>query len=773
MHKSMKRMVDRVSPVFSLQHMLAVLQVGVFALYSCKLWRRLSLATTTLLVISLSPAFAECGPAAQNEPESRPRVGLALSGGGARGAAHIGVIRVLREQNVPIDCIAGTSMGAIIGGLYASGMSLEEIEQAVDEIDWDGVFDDSTYRADKTFRRKRDDDDYLIKRPLGFSDGRVKMPLGVIQGQKIDLVLAKLTLPVALIDDFDKLEIPFRSVAADIVTGEQVVLGTGNLATAIRASMSIAAVMAPVLIDGRMLVDGGIAANLPISVVREMGADIVIAVDISTPLKSQDEIGSVLSVAEQLSGFLTRRNVQQEIASLTETDVFIEPDLGDIATADFDRIREAVPTGRQAATEKLDRLRELSLPDSPDTDGLRAELEPRPKQPIIEFVRWDNQSALSDDFVTSRVEEIQLGQPLDTEALELSIARIYGTQIFQKVGYEIVGDGDRTGIKVTAVERDWGPKYLQFGLNVASQAGGENFINASISHLSTAMNAAGGEWRNTLTLGNETSLSSAFHQPFGRDYRYFVAPKLFIGNTDFTQFQSGNAIGTISVFSAGGEFAVGREFGNWGGLQIGTRYLSGKKDVRVGNPVPEQDFDLGEVFVDMSVDRLDNRNFPTHGVFAAIRWIGGRESLGADVEYDQLAFGFSAANSWGHNTLLSGIRYGTTTSGQASIERLYRLGGFLNLSGLNPDELSGQHTGIATLAYYRRIGDIALLPTYIGATAEVGNTWQEKSDIKLDNSISAGSIFVGVDTILGPIYLAVGLAEGGQIALYFYVGRTF
>jgi NTE family protein len=227
------------------------------------------------------------------------------------------------------------------------------------------------------------------------------------------------------------------------------------------------------------------------------------------------------------------------------------------------------------------------------------------------------------------------------------------------------------------------------------------------------------------------------------------------------------------VFSAGGELAVGREFGNWGALRIGARYLSGKKDVRIGEPAPEQDFDLGESFVDMAVDRLDNRNFPRRGILASIGWTAGRESLGADIDFDQLTIGFAGAKSWGRHTLLTDIRYGTTVRGQAPIQRQYRLGGFLNLSGLNPDELSGQHTGIATMAYYRRVGDISLLPTYIGATAELGNTWQDKSDISLDSSIFAGSVFVGVDSILGPVYLAVGLADGGQTALYFYVGRTF
>jgi len=664
-------------------------------------------------------------------------------------------------------------MGAIVGGLYSSGMSLDEIEQALNDIDWDDVFIDSTNRADKTFRRKRDDDDFLIRKRVGFSGGKIKLPLGVVQGQKIDLAITKLTVPVAFVDDFDRLPIPYRAVATDIATGEKIVLGSGDLATAIRASFAIPAAMVPVLIDGRMLVDGGIAANLPISVVREMGADIVIAVDISTPLKSQEEIGSVLSVAEQLTGLLTRRNTEAELSTLTESDILITPQLGDISAGDFDRVNEAIPIGRTAALENLDRIREISSSSPVDQGFLVAKMNPGTSQPLIEFIRLNNQSSLSNEFIVSRVDAFELGQPLDSEVLEASIARVYGTEAFQKVSYKIVEDQGQTGLEVTAVERSWGPKYLQFGLNIASLAGGENLVNASISHLNTAMNPSGGEWRNTITLGNETSFSSAFHQPFGRNYRYFVAPKLAIGSTDFTAYESGNAIGTLSVFSAIGELAVGREFGNWGALQVGARYLSGERDIRVGEPTPHENFDLGEVFLDLAIDRLDNRNFPRHGTFGAVRWIGARESLGSDVSFDQLSAGFSAANSWGRNTLLGGIRYGTTLSGQAPLERLYRLGGFLNLSGLSPDELSGQHIGIATLAYYRRIGDIALLPTYIGATAELGNTWQNRSDISFDNSIFAGSAFIGVDTFIGPIYTAIGLAEGGQRALYFYVGRTF
>jgi NTE family protein len=338
-----------------------------------------------------------------------------------------------------------------------------------------------------------------------------------------------------------------------------------------------------------------------------------------------------LSIAEQLSGLLTRRNTESEITTLTESDILIRPKLGDISAGDFDRVNEAIPIGRAAALENLDRLQMLATPSSSSANSLVAKTAPGTRQPIIDFIRWNNQSKLSDEFIVSRVDEFELGQPLDTEKLESGIARIYGTEAFQKVSFRLVEDRGRTGVEVTAVERSWGPKYLQFGLNIAAQGEGENLTNASVSHLSTALNPSGGEWRNTLTLGNETSFSSAFHQPFGRNYRYFVAPKLEIGSTDFTVYESGNAIGIISVFSARSELAIGREFGNWGGLQVGARYVTGERDVRVGEPIPQENFQLGEVFFDLALDRLDNRNFPRHGTFGAVRWIGARESLGSEI----------------------------------------------------------------------------------------------------------------------------------------------
>jgi len=247
------------------------------------------------------------------EPETaRPTVGLVLSGGGARGGVHVGVLKALEELRVPIDYIAGTSIGAVIGGFYASGMPAARIEQVIKGIDWEGAFLEDTPRAFKSYRRKRDDDLFLVEQRTGLNNREFQLPLGIVQGQVIDLIVAENTLPATTISDFDELPIPFRAVAADIATGEAVVLAQGSFSAALRASMSVPAVIAPIEIDGRLLVDGGVAMNLPIEVARDMGADIIIAVDVSAPLLPREELDSVLDVTAQLTTLLTSYGVREQ-----------------------------------------------------------------------------------------------------------------------------------------------------------------------------------------------------------------------------------------------------------------------------------------------------------------------------------------------------------------------------------------------------------------------------------------------------------------------------
>jgi len=290
--------------------------------------------TSTPVATTALPHDGTCG---HREPgDTRPRIGLALGGGGARGIAHVSVLREIEDLHIPVDCIAGTSMGALVGGLYASGMSVDDMEDMVRSTDWKRLFDDSIPRKERSWRRKVDDRDALATVGVGLNGGRVRVSPGLLQGERILMMFESRTLGVSAIDDFDELPIPYRAVATDLNTGEAVVLGNGSLALAMRASMSLPGIFQPVELDGRVLLDGGIANQVPIDVVRAMGADIVIAVDVGTPLMTLDRDASLLQVVSQISGMLTVGNTQRMLATLSGRDVLIVPALGDaVATGDF------------------------------------------------------------------------------------------------------------------------------------------------------------------------------------------------------------------------------------------------------------------------------------------------------------------------------------------------------------------------------------------------------------------------------------------------------
>jgi predicted acylesterase/phospholipase RssA len=259
----------------------------------------------------------------------RPRIGLVLSGGGARGGAHVGVIRVLENMQIPIDAVAGTSMGAVVGGLYAAGLSGAEIENVFSELDWQEMIRDRAPRRDLAYRRKQDDRNILARGAVGVrEDATLVLPLGLVQGHKITQVLRAATVRVADVQDFDQLPTPFRALATDLETGEPVVMGKGDLVTVLRASMSAPGVLTPVQVDGRLLVDGGLVDNLPVDLARRMGVDRLIVVDVSFPLAKRDGLGSAFDITNQMLGIMVRRGTLESKQHLRTSDVLIEPNLG-------------------------------------------------------------------------------------------------------------------------------------------------------------------------------------------------------------------------------------------------------------------------------------------------------------------------------------------------------------------------------------------------------------------------------------------------------------
>jgi NTE family protein len=414
------------------------------------------------------------------EADARPRVCLVLSGGGARGAAHIGVLKVLEELRVPIDCIAGTSMGSLVGGAYASGMSTDEMERLIAQVSTDLLFKEKPPRQDQDIRRKLDDRSNLFGIEVGLRGSELLFPKGVVSGVQLETVLRALS-KVAGFRKFDELPIPFRAIATDLVTGQAVVFSEGELANVMRASMSVPAAIAPAVIEGRMLVDGGLTNNLPVDVARRMGADIVVAVNLGTPLLKREELTSVLGVTGQMINILTEQNVQASLASLKPTDVLIEPALGDFSAGNFDDLPKTVPIGEAAARAMQTKLAVLSVPPEQYAALRTRQMRPVPPdlRPVDE-IRFTAMSRVNAATLENRL-ETRPGEPLDQQALDRDMRRLYGTGDFEHVDYRVIEEAGRRVLNIDAVEKSWGPNYLRFGLGLGSDFSGDAFFNAAAS----------------------------------------------------------------------------------------------------------------------------------------------------------------------------------------------------------------------------------------------------------------------------------------------------
>lgn len=735
--------------------------------------RRAELILVLTFLVS-SAAFADVVVESSVSPGERPRIGLVLGGGGARGAAHIGVLKELERLRIPVDVITGTSMGAIVGGLYASGMAAAELEELVGSLDWVGALADKPDRDDLSFRRKQDDAEFPIDFELGVRGTDLVLPKGVIQGQKLDLLLRELTIKASHIEDFDDLPVPFRAIASDIGRGEAYVIGQGDLARAIRASMSVPGVFAPVRIDGRLLVDGGIVGNLPVDVIQELGVDIVIAVDVEFPLYDEDELGSVVTISEQMLTILIRKETLRQIDRLGARDVLIRPELGTFASTDFGNILQTIEPGERAARAQAEKLTDIALDEAAYEAYQARRTSPLPEASKLAFVRVHHEGKLSPAVLESRL-SVKAGDPIDTRILAANADRLYGLQLYEHVGYRLVEENGQTGVEYYATTKSWGPNFLQFGVTLEDDFEGSTGFNLSARMTRAGLNRLGAEWRTDLTLGTDPSVFSEFYQPLSFDSRWFVSPRIELAQSNLNVFALDQTIARIRVSEAEAGFDFGRELGTWGEFRLGAYRGFGEARVKVGDPtLPNVDFDTGGAFAALRLDTLDDAQFPRSGVQANLRWTLSRPGLGADNDFDTVESEFESTWSRGKNTLQLGMAYATTLESDNTVQDYFLLGGFLRMSGFERGEISGPHSALARLVYSRRIGEttggILDTPVYLGVSAEAGNVWQTRSDISLDSLIMNGSIFTGIDTFIGPVYFAAGFAEGGNRNLYLYIG---
>ncbi|MDI2594482.1 patatin-like phospholipase family protein [Pseudomonas sp. 681] len=706
----------------------------------------------------------------------RPKIGLVLSGGAARGLAHIGVLKALEEQGIKIDAIAGTSMGAVVGGLYASGYKIDELEKLALNIDWQQALSDAPPREDVPFRRKQDDRDFLVKQKLSFrDDGSLGLPLGVIQGQNLALLLESLLAHASDTRDFDKLPIPFRAVATDIASGEKVVFRKGHLPQVIRASMSIPAVFAPVELDGRLLVDGGMTDNIPLDVAREMGVDVAIVVDIGTPLRSRKQLTTVIDVLNQSITLMTRRNSEEQLAALHKDDVLIQPSLASFGATDFGRAQEMIDAGYRATKILEARLARLK-PTRAQDEELTAARAPSQRTPIITAIKVENNSKVGDDVIRYYIRQ-NVGEPLDLGRLQTDMGTLYGLDYFEQVQYRVVHKGENHTLVITARGKRSGTDYLRVGLNLSDDMRGDSAFNLGASYRVNGINHLGAEWLTRAQIGDKQELYSEFYQPLDVGSRYFIAPYASFEAQNVESILDNDPIAQYRVERYGFGLNVGRQIGNSGEIRFGVGEAWGKADVRIGDQnLPSESFNEGFYQLKYSFDSLDNVYFPHTGEDIGLALREFEPGLGSDTRYRQWEFKLDKALSSGPNTFILGGRYGRTLDNANVVTSSFLLGGARQLSGFREDAISGQNISLMRGVYYRRLTPRSYLPLdfplYIGGSLERGRAWN--NDNEFDSGyINAASVFIGFNTPLGPLNFSYGFNDADEQAVYLNLGQTF
>jgi NTE family protein len=735
-----------------------------------------ALPLATLLAGGAPPASAQEAP--PPPPAGRPRTALVLAGGGARGAAHLGVLKVLEELRVPVDLIVGTSIGSIIGGLYASGLPPDAVHRLILETDWDDLFNDSPRREQVSFRRKQDDALSLMRFEMGLGPGGVELPSGLIAGQKLNHLLRELTLHATGWDDFDQFPIPYRAVAADLVDGSMVVLERGDLADAMRASMAIPGVFTPVEIDGRPLVDGGIVRNLPVDVARTLGARRIIAVDVSTPLPEISEESSMFGVVGRTYSMLITKNVAEQRALLGAGDLLIVPDLEGISSAAFARAEEAVERGVEAARQEREALGSLAVSEEEYAAFLRRQRR-GPGEGLegtrLAEVAVEGLQRVDERLVRSRI-ETRVGGGLDLTALGRDLERIYEIGEFEQVGFDLEGEEDARRLLIRTREKSWGPRYLRFGLSLESNFEG-NGVFTALGHLTwTQLNRLGAEWKSFLAIGDVDVLSSEFYQPLDFSGFWFVAPRMTGWRDRRETFLEGGGQTVVDEQGVEGGFDVGVQFRNYGEIRVGA--LRGERDIEfpIDTTLSPEKVQVGAWRARLTFDQIDNAYFPRRGNLSQLETLLSRESLGADDRFDRISLSTLHAFSFGRNTLLARLRLGTDLGSEIPFYDEFELGGFLNLSGLPPGALQGDVLAYMSLAYYWQV---ARLPSalgggvYAGVALEAGNAWEDVGVAELGDLRPAGLLFGGADTRIAPLYLGYGRTDEGDDSFYVFVGLPF
>ena len=726
-------------------------------------WGLTALAVLASTALPLAHAAGGAGAAA-------PRIGLVLGGGGARGAAHIGVLEELERLRVPVHCVAGTSMGALVAGAWVAGRSPAEMREAMARADWNGMFLDGSGDADLDLRARRLRQRFLPGSETGLVDGGAVTPPALVQGQRIKFFLNALVRSETGEPQIEKLPLPLSIIATDIGTGERIVMRDGPLTEAMRASMAVPGLLAPWSWRGRKLVDGGLVDNLPVRELRERcQADVVIAVNVGSPPLPADSIAGLLSITAQMVALLTEQNVGASLALLTPRDVLIRPDLGDITAADFDRHDAAAARGRDAMRQHEPALAALSVDERTYAAWRRGASVTERDVPRVDAIEVAELKRVAPELLLRHVRQ-RAGAPLDIEALAIDLERAYGDGHFERLDYTVRREGGRSVLRLLPVEKAWGPDYLRLGLQLQStlNQGSRYQLRAALQR--TWLNALGGELLLSGELGDVTGAQAEFVQPLDPAQRFFVDALAEYRRERSDYFLAEQRIAEYRSARSRLELGVGLNLVRLGQVRaagwIGEvqRSLETGIDLFRNLPEPVQ----GGWLLAFELDRLDRLYFPRSGWALQAQWRADERSGWRRVHVEA-----RAAAPWGDWVLAGRSSWTASTSGLLPLSEAARLGGFLNLTGFAAGQLIGDHVAYGHLRAERIIGRLPLGlrgDMRLGLALEAGRVGEPYTLQKRSGLLRGAALYLGGETPLGSVYVGLGRASGGAVNAYLFLG---
>ncbi len=707
----------------------------------------------------------------------RPKVALVLSGGGARGLAHVGVLKVLEEARVPVDCVVGTSMGAIVGGAAATGMPPKEMEKRVLAADWDYLFGDKPRRRDMPYFRKRDDLQDYFDFTLTLRDFWPVPPRNLVGVHYITQFFRELTGGVQA-EQFDQLPIPYRAIGADLENGKTVIMDHGDLPLVMRASMSVSGVFPPVPYENSLVVDGGIVKNMGIDVGRKLCGDVVIAVNVSSPNANRQKLDSLFSVSEQTINIAVQRDMQAQIATLTPKDVLITPDMGSLTSTDFNEAARLIAEGEKSARAALPALQRYALSEE-DYHTWQQHLTER--QTInrnitkveITPTRWVSPSVLKS------LVDVQKGEPLNQAALHQSIDSIYARGDFVRIAYQLIPSEQGSLLRIIPVEKD-GRDFARVGLKLNTDFANNSSFGLLASLRRSWLNKLGAEWQTQAELGETRAVYTELYQPTVLNGEFFLAPWLSLKDEPRDIVSAHETVGENRVRHIGGGLDIGSVVGKWGEVRfsVSDQQVKWRSSLQTVNPVVGESYEQIGYGVKAVFDQLDNPRFPRAGNLARLDYFASEKGMGSDRDFKRLMLDWRRAFTWDHYTFFATGRGGTALDTTLPYAEQFQLGGAMNLSAYRRSELAGNSFFLTRLLGYRQIQEIPPAlggGVYLGVLAEAGavSSKTEWSSALFDNPAYSIGAVLAVDTRLGPFYLTLAQGDHQRRAANLTLGISY